>query len=135
MNRRDSRATLCEASVGEDETMAPPSGKRGRTETTSQTRTAPATLIADQNECEQVKASLGELQQQMMGFQEHVAASVQPFAVMDQRITQCTTAVNQTLTQIQTETSNKFDAIMAMLQQQQQPSINCECRVCDNSQI
>ena len=76
--------------------------------------------VSDQSEFDQVKASLVELQQQMMGFQQHVAASTQQFAVLDQRITQCTTDVNQSLVQILTETSDKFDAIMAMLQQQQQ---------------
>ena len=121
-SRRDSRATHSEGSVGEDETVAP-FVKRSRTETASPSPTdraasALAVPIADQNELEQVKASLVELQQQMLGFQQHVAASAQQFAVMDHRITQCTTDINQTPTQIQTETSYKFDAIKAMLQQQ-----------------
>lgn len=121
----DSRVTYSEAGTAEDVSMAP-SVKRGRTDTVSPSPTdraasAPAAPAADQNEIEQVKASLAELQQQMVGLQQHVTTSAQQFTTMDQRITQCTTEVGQALQRVQSETSYKFDAIMAMLQQQQSP--------------
>ena len=123
-SRRGSRVASNNDGVTEDVSMAP-SVKRGRTVTTSPSPTeravSPSVIpVADQNEFDQVKASLVELQQQMVGFQQHVVASTQQFADLDQRITQCTTDVNLSLAQIQTETSYKFDAIMAMLQQQQE---------------
>ena len=97
-----------------------PSVKRGRTDTISPSPTdtaasAPAAPAADQNEIEQVKASLAELQQQMVGLKQHVTTSAQQFTTMDQWITQCTTEVGQALQRVQSETSYKFDAIMAML--------------------
>ena len=96
-----------------------PSVKRGRTDTSSPSPTdraasAPAAPAADQNEIEQVKASLAELQQQMVGLHQHVTTSAQQFTTVDQRITQCTTEVGQALQRVHSETSYKFDAIMAM---------------------
>ena len=85
-SRRGSRVASNDAGMTEDVSMAP-SVKRGRTHTTSPSPTeravSPSVVpVADQSEFDQVKASLVELQQQMIGFQQHVAASTQQFAVL-----------------------------------------------------
>ena len=95
----NSRVTYSEAGTAEDVSMAH-SVKRGRTDTISpspidRAASAPAAPAADLNEIEQVKASLAELQQQMVGLQQRVTTSAQQFTTMDQRIAQCATEVGQ----------------------------------------